>query len=88
MTPAHGASHHHAGHEHSGKDGSCGDKCAAANLEQLLEAEFQSQCEQQEDDAYFGPLLYILRIREAWEEAKVRSYEKSGDYVSKYKGLF
>ena len=68
--------YHIAQHEHSHAHAARRDERAAAHFEQLLEAEFESQGEEQEDDTNFGPLVHRLYGGDA-EQTQVRPHDET-----------
>ena len=79
--------HDVAQHKHTHADAAGCDERGAAHFQQLLETEFESQGEQQEDDADFGPLLHGFRGRDA-EQAQVRAHNETGDDIAQDERLF
>ena len=80
--PAHGLGGHETQHEHAQELASGRDEGAAAHLEQLLETEFQTQTEHQEDDADLRPLVDRLLGGDPREPGNVRADEEAGEDVA------
>ena len=73
--------------EHAYAVGGAGDQGAASDFQEALEAEFETQGEEQEDYSDFGPLVYGFGAGDIGEEVQVGTDQESGDYISQDKRL-
>ena len=80
--PAEPGTYRHSQQYHTKDDGTRSNNRRASHLHNLLEAEFQSQCKQQEDNAYIRPGLYISRVHHRRCIGHVRAGKESCDYIS------
>ena len=64
-----------------------GDEGGTAYAFQLVKAELQSQREQQEDNADFGPGVDVGLIGNRWEEVEMRTGDEAGNNVAKHQRL-
>ena len=79
--PHQGLAHHVAYHEHSEELAAGSGQRSPPGLEQLLETEFETEPEHEEDDADIAPELYGFGIADA-ENAHLRAYDEAGNYIA------
>ena len=80
--PAETGTYRHTQQYHTKDDGTRSNNRCPSHLHNLLEAEFQSQCKQQEDNTYICPGLYISRIHHRRCIGHVRAGKESCNYIS------
>ena len=77
-----------ADEEHDEQFGECGDGTCGTHLLKFLDAEFQSQCEHQEDDADVAPYMHTGGVAHHGEPLEVGANEEAGQDVAEHEGLF
>ena len=73
---------------HAADNDQCGDNSRAACIDELLEAEFQTEGEEEHHDAYLGPVFDIAFGCDGGDVFEIGAGKESGHNVAEHHGLF
>ena len=87
MAPADELAHGIARAEHTDDNDGRGNERRAADFFELIEAELQTEGEEQENYADFGPGVDVRAVGNRGKKVEVRTGDETGDDVAEYERL-